>query len=197
MDQMPLRRSCIALVLVSILPLASCATSSHVLTGTGRPPISPDEVSVLMWLFGVVLIALLTATVTSTQTVDRMQSVIRGPDDLPGKTIASVPGTPAGDYLTERGLPFTTVTYGPDGIRMLTRGEVQAAVFDRATLEYWAPRQGQGLVQVVGPIFRPQKYGIAVPVGSMLRRPINQALLEIYADGTYERIYSAWFSVAQ
>ena len=151
----------------------------------------------LMWLVGVILIAQLTATVTSTQTIARMQSMIRGPEDLPGKTIASVPGTAAGDYLAARGLPFTTVTYGPDGIRMLVRGEVQAVVFDAATLQYWAARQGKGLVQVVGPIFRPQKYAIAVPVGSALRKQINLALLEIYADGTYERIYSAWFSVAQ
>jgi ABC-type amino acid transport substrate-binding protein len=151
----------------------------------------------LMWLLGVVLIAQLTATVTSTQTVARLQSTIRGPEDLPGKTIASVPGTVAGDYLQERGLPFTNVSYGPDGIRMLTRGEVQAVVFDAATLQYWAARQGKGVVQVVGPIFRPQKYAIAVAVGSPLRKQINRALLEIYADGTYERIYSAWFAPAQ
>ena len=151
----------------------------------------------LMWLVGVVLIAQLTATVTSTQTMARMQSMIRGPEDLPGKTIASMPGTVAGDYLADRGLPFTTVTYGPDGIRMLVRGEVQAVVFDAATLQYWAAKQGKGLVQVVGPIFRPQKYAIAVAVGSPLRKRMNRALLEMYADGTYERIYSAWFSVAQ
>jgi ABC-type amino acid transport substrate-binding protein len=150
----------------------------------------------LMWLVGVVLIAQLTATVTSTQTIARMQSLIRGPEDLPGKTIASVPGTAAGDYLAARGLPFTSVTYGPDGIRMLVRGEVQAVVFDAATLQYWAAKQGKGVVQVVGPLFRPQKYAIAVAVGSQLRKQINRALLEIYADGTYERIYSAWFSVA-
>ncbi len=151
----------------------------------------------LMWLVGVVLIAQLTATVTSTQTIARMQSMIRGPEDLPGKTIASVPGTVAGDYLAGRGLPFTPVTYGPDGIRMLVRGQVQAVVFDAATLQYWAAKQGKGVVQVVGPIFRPQKYAIAVAVGSALRKQINRALLEIYADGTYEKIYSAWFSTAQ
>lgn len=50
---------------------------------------------VMMWLLGVVLIAQLTATVTSSQTVQRLRSNIRGPDDLPGKTIASVPGTAA------------------------------------------------------------------------------------------------------
>jgi polar amino acid transport system substrate-binding protein len=156
-------------------------------------PVIKRLVTVLSWLFGVILIAELPATVTSTQTVARLESAIRGPDDLPGKTIASVPGTAAGDYLTERGLPFKTVTYGPDAIRMLTRDEVQAVVFDAATLQYWAARQGKGLIQVVGPLFRPLKYGIAVPEGSPLRKQINRTLLEIYTDGTYEKIYSAWF----
>jgi polar amino acid transport system substrate-binding protein len=101
---------------------------------------------VLMWLLGVVLIAQLTATVTSSQTVQRLRSNIRGPDDLPGKTIASVPGTAAGEYLTQRGLPFVSVNYGPDGIRMLTEGEVQAVVFDAPTLQYWAAKQGNEVV---------------------------------------------------
>jgi polar amino acid transport system substrate-binding protein len=149
---------------------------------------------VLMWLLGVMLIAQLTATVTSSQTVQRLQSSIRGPDDLPGKTIASVPGTIAGDYLTRRGLPFASVSHGPDAIRMLTEGEVQAVVFDAPTLQYWAARQGNGVVRVVGPIFRPEKYGIAVAEGSPLRKPINEALLEIYESGTYDEIYSRWFS---
>ena len=149
---------------------------------------------VLVWLCGVVLIAQLVATVTSMQTVARMQSTIRGPDDLPGKSIASAPGTVAGDYLTARGLPFRSVTYGPDGIRMLIKGEVQAVVFDAPTLQYWAAKQGNGLVEVVGPLFRPQKYGIAVAVGSPLRKQINQVLLDVYTDGTYERIYASWFA---
>jgi len=60
---------------------------------------------VSMWLIGVVLIAQLTATVTSSHTLQRLQSNIRGPNDLPGKTIASKPGSTAGDYLTQRGVP--------------------------------------------------------------------------------------------
>jgi len=149
---------------------------------------------IAIWLLGVVLIAQLTATVTSSQTVQRLRSSIRGPDDLPGKKIGSVPGTAAADYLTQRGLHFTRVPSGPDGIRMLVQGEVQALVFDAPTLQYWAAGQGRGLVQVVGPLFRPEKYGIVVAEGSALRKPINEALLKLYVDGTYERIRAAWFS---
>ena len=147
-----------------------------------------------MWLLGVVLIAQLTATVTSSQTVQRLRSSIQGPDDLPGKAIGSVPGTVAGDYLTQRGLTFVSLKDAPDTIRMLTEGELQAVVFDAPTLQYWAAKQGNGVVQVVGPIFRPEKYGIAVANGSALRKPINEALLELYEDGTYEKIYARWFA---
>jgi len=49
-------------------------------------------------------------------------------------------------------------------------------------------------VQVVGPIFRPEKYAIAVVEGSSLRKSINEALLELYEDGTYETLYEKWFS---
>jgi len=145
-------------------------------------------------LIGVVLIAQLTATVTSSQTVARLESNIRGPDDLPGKTIGSVPGTVAADYLTQRGLPFASVTSADQGMRMLLQGDVQAIVFDSPTLQYWAARSGKGVLAVVGPIFRPEKYGIAVANGSALRKPINEALLGTYADGTYEQIYGKWFS---
>ena len=35
--------------------------------------------------------------------------------------------------------------------------------------------------------------GIALPAGSALRKPINEALLGLYQDGTYEAIYEKWF----
>jgi len=168
------------------------ATGEH--GDRNAPGVAKRVTVVLMWVLGVMLIAQLTATVTSSQTVQRLQSSIRGPDDLPGKTIASVPGTVAGDYLTQRGLPFASVNGVPDAIRMLTESQVQAVVFDAPTLQYWKAKQGNGVVQVVGPIFRPQKYGIAVAEGSPLRKRINEALLAIYEDGTYEDIYAKWFS---
>ncbi|WP_250530143.1 transporter substrate-binding domain-containing protein [Caballeronia sp. ATUFL_F1_KS4A] len=150
-----------------------------------------------MWLIGVVLIAQFTATVTSSQTVARLQSNIRGPDDLPGKTIGTVPRTTAADYLAQRGLPFVDVNSAADGIRMLTHGDVQAIVYDAPTLQYWAAKRGNGLLAVVGPVFSPQKYGIAVANGSALRKPINEALLAMVEDGTYEQIYGKWFAPAR
>jgi len=149
---------------------------------------------VLVWLLGVVIIAQLTASLTSFQTIERLRSTIHGPEDLPGKTIASVQGTAAADYLTARGLSFTPVRSAPETLRLLQQGAVQAMVFDAPALEYWAAKEGRGVLEVVGPIFRPEKYAIAVANGSALRKRIDITLLEIYKDGTYEKIHSAWFS---
>jgi ABC-type amino acid transport substrate-binding protein len=147
-----------------------------------------------MWFLGVLLVAQMTATVTATQTVERLESSIRDVNDLPGKKIASVAGTVAGDELTQRGLPFVAARDLGDAVRMLSHGEVVAVVYDSPTLQYWAATQASGAVQVVGPIFRPQKYGIAVAEGSALRKPINEALLKILDDGTYDRLRAKWFS---
>jgi polar amino acid transport system substrate-binding protein len=147
-----------------------------------------------MWLVGIVLVAQLTAAVTSTQTVDRLNSKIRGPTDLAGKKIATVGGTAAADYLTEQGLLYVNVASAEEGCDLVFQGDVQAMVFDAPTLQYLAAKRGNGVLRVVGPIFASQKYGIAVADGSPLRKRINGALLAMYEDGRYRALYNKWFS---
>ncbi len=79
-------------------------------------------------------------------------------------------------------------------IDLLKPGKVQAIVFDSPTLHYWLATFRQSGLQIVGPVFMPEMYGIAVALGSPLRKRINEALLEVYQDGTYEKIYGDWFA---
>ena len=126
-----------------------------------------------MWLLGVGLIAQFTATVTSSQTARQLRADIQGPGDLPGKTIATVPGSSAAAYLTRLGLPFTPIADADAGYALLVGGQIQAIVYEAPTLQYWAARRGRGVLQVVGPVFLPQKFGMAVAPGSSLRKQID------------------------
>jgi polar amino acid transport system substrate-binding protein len=146
-----------------------------------------------MWLLGVVLIAQLTATVTSSQTVQRLKSNIRGPEDLPGKAIGTFSGSLAADYLTKRGLPFAALHDRNEAITKLLSNEIRAVVFAAPTLQYWVATQGQGELQVVGPVFQPERIGVAVAEGSPLRKRINTAMDTLYDEGTYAEIYARWF----
>jgi polar amino acid transport system substrate-binding protein len=146
-----------------------------------------------LWLFGVVLVAQFTATVTSSLTVRTLRSTIDGPNDLPGKTIATYPDSIAAEYLTERGLSFLPVTNAKQGAAMLASGQVQAIVFEAPTLQYWIATEGANALELVGPVFLPEKYGIAVAIGSPLRKRINEALLEMQADGSFASLRTRWF----
>ena len=151
-------------------------------------------VIVSIWLMGIVLLAQLTATVTSSQTVHRLRSTITGPGDLPGKTVATQPGTIAADYLKRRRIPFVEVNDGAEGVELLAQGKVQAIVYDAPTLQYWLAHSNRADLQIVGPAFMPEMYGIAIASGNPLRKRINAALLELYQDGTYDAIYDRWFA---
>jgi ABC-type amino acid transport substrate-binding protein len=53
------------------------------------------------------------------------------------------------------------------------------------------------MASLVGPIFRPEKYAIAVSIGSPLRKRINEVLLTMQADGTLEDITRKWFATGR
>jgi polar amino acid transport system substrate-binding protein len=147
-----------------------------------------------MWLLGIVFIAQFTATVTSSLTVQQLRSDINGPNDLPGKKVATVSGSIAAQYLTNVGLTYTEIPSVVEGLDALRSGQVQAIVFEAPTLQYLAATRGGGALQVVGPIFQPQKYAIGTAIGSPLRKQINEVLLTMYQDGTYQEIHKKYFS---
>lgn len=149
--------------------------------------------TVAWWLLGVALVAQLTGTIASSLTVEQLTTTVNGPGDLPGRQVAAVAGSTAAQYLTEQGISFEGVTRIDDAYALLQNGEVQAVVYDAPVLQYYAAKKARGQLQVVGPIFKPEKYGIALPPGSPWRKQINETLLAIYQDGTYESLYNEWF----
>ena len=47
---------------------------------------------------------------------------------------------------------------------------------------------GRGQLTLVGPVLQPGCYTIALPAGSVLREPIDRALLEASADGAIDAL---------
>jgi len=70
---------------------------------------------------------------------------------------------------------------------------VEAVVYDAPNLLYYANGEGKGKVTVVGKIFEPQNYGLALPEGSPLREKINRAILKLTESDELERIKRKWF----
>ncbi|HEY2922220.1 MAG TPA: transporter substrate-binding domain-containing protein [Candidatus Binatia bacterium] len=152
------------------------------------------RVVAVIWMFAsVVFIAYFTAAVTSSLTVQQLRGDINGPEDLPGKRIASVKGSTSVEYLRQHNVDVMEFTNVEEGYQALHNGEADAMVYDAPVLLYYASHQGKGEVQTVGSIFRKENYGIAFPPNSRYRKPVNEALLKLKENGTYEKLYSKWF----
>jgi polar amino acid transport system substrate-binding protein len=158
------------------------------------PKSAAARVAAVIWMFtSVVFIAYFTASVTSSLTVQQLRGDIKGPEDLPGKRVASVRGSTSVQYVREHNVEPVEYVKIEEAIEALERGEADAIVYDAPVLLYYASHEGKGKVQIVGPIFRKEAYGIAFPPNSPYRKPINEALLKLKETGTYDRLYKHWF----
>lgn len=148
----------------------------------------------LFWMCaGYFIFAYFTATVTTSFTLEELQTTINSSQDLPGKQVATIAGTTAVEYL--RGQNLEPIQYDTKEEAYLALGdkEIDAIVYDAPALQYYANHQGRNKVKVVGSSFQLQSYGIALPINSPYRKSINAALLNLMEDGTYNQIEEKWF----
>ncbi len=147
-----------------------------------------------VWMFvGIAFLALYTAQLTASLTVEKIGADINGPDDLPGKRVATLQASTSAEYLQEHGLPVQAFPEDAEMFKALLDGQVDAVLFSAPTLHYFASHAGSGKVRMVGPEFHNMDLGFVVPVDSPHRRAINAALLTLRENGAYARIYDKWF----
>lgn len=143
------------------------------------------------------------AELTSSFTVKQLQGGIQGPDDLPGKRVGTTTGSTSASYVATRNVRLTEYQRIDQAFTALEAGQLDAVVFDAPVLLYYAANGGHGKVRVVGPVFKRENYGIVFAQGSdgprklNLRKRINEALLKMREDGSYDRLYAKWFDVIQ
>lgn len=149
----------------------------------------------VIWMFiSVVFIAYFTATVTTSLTVEQLQSNIKGPQDLVGKRVGTIAGTTSATYLQQQKIEATEFKQTQGAYAALNNNDVDAVVYDAPILLYYAAHDGKGKAQVVGNVFKKESYAIALPNGSPYRKLINNAILSLQEKGTYQEIYDRWFS---
>jgi polar amino acid transport system substrate-binding protein len=177
-----------------ILEAGWWAASTLATQADQMPRTALARIVAVIWMFAsVVFIAYFTASVTSSLTLQQLRGDINGPDDLPGKRVASVQGSTSMEYLQQHHIDAREYSKVEDAFEALQRGEADAIVYDAPILLFYASHEGTGKVQAVGSIFRKESYGIVFPTDSHYRKPVNEALLNMKEDGTYDRLYKRWF----
>ncbi|TDK50049.1 transporter substrate-binding domain-containing protein [Antarcticimicrobium luteum] len=158
--------------------------------------------TILGRLFGVILVisslfivSVFVAKITSVMTVQAISGSVNSVNDLYGKRVVTIAGSTAAGFLDRREVGYDAYDGLQPMLRAFEEGRADVVVFDAPILSYYANHGGREVARLAGPVFLRENYGIAFPTGSALVEDVNQALLALREDGTYDRIYRKWFGV--
>jgi len=126
-------------------------------------------------------------------TVRNLKHNITGPADVIGKQVAVVKGTTGHEYMERQRSHIYAFEGVEKAFQALLAETVDAVVYDAPNLLYYANTDGSGKVEVVGKLFAPQDYAMALPQGSQLREKMNRAVLALLESGDFSRIRAKWF----
>ena len=125
--------------------------------------------------------------------MQQLQGDINGPEDLPGKQVATTTGSTSAMYLHQQNSQVLEFPKVEQAYEALLNGQADAVVFDSPVLLYYAAHEGEGRVSVAGPVFRKESYGIVFPPNSPHRKPVDNALLTLKENAVFQKLYDKWF----
>lgn len=137
-----------------------------------------------------------TATITTSLTVQQLKSDINGLEDLANRKVGTTNGSTAEVFSKHTRANVVGFDKIDDALAALDSKQVDAVIFDAPVLMYYAANKGQGKVRLLNGLLKKESYGILFPQGSALRKPVNEALLKLRENGTYDALYSKWFASA-
>jgi polar amino acid transport system substrate-binding protein len=155
----------------------SAVTMTTVGYGDKAPQTKGGRLVALVWMFAsVIIISGFTAQIASSLTVNRMDSELEDPADLPRFIVATVSQSTAHDYLEHLGVHTIVLPDVDSALRAVLDGDAVAVVYDEPILQYKLLTHPK--LQLLPRVFARQDYAIALPLKSHLRKIINIAVLE-------------------
>ncbi|WP_147126441.1 transporter substrate-binding domain-containing protein [Shimia ponticola] len=149
--------------------------------------------SVILVVSSLFIVSIFVAQITAATTVQALQSSINDIDDLNGKRVGTIQGATAAAFLQNADVPFIAYDGLEPLIEAFEANTLDAVIFDAPILAYYTQQEGAGIGKLTGRLYRPENYGIALPTGSPLLDEINQALLRLRENGTYDALQLKWF----
>lgn len=147
-----------------------------------------------LWLvFSLAVLAYVTSSVTSVMTTLSLAHEIHDLNDLNNKITGVQSGSTAERFMREKGLSIRAYADTDALVEALRRGEIDAIVGDAPVLEYTALKRADLGLDVVGPIFEPEKYGFALPLKSPYTKRLTIEILGAREREEIERLRVSYF----
>ncbi len=152
--------------------------------------------AVILVVSSLFIVSIFVAQITAALTISAIQSNIEGISDLEGRRVGTIASATSEMFLDQRGIGPVVYNNLDSLFADFEGGKLDAVVFDGPILAYYVRTQGQGKAELLERIYRPENYGMAFPTGSDLREDVDQAMLRLREDGTYDELLIKWFGPA-
>lgn len=145
--------------------------------GDKVPVTTAGRLLAMLWMLAsLILLTTVTASITTSLTLGRLESKVTGPSDLGKLRVGAVAHSTSEDYLREMKLDFRSVGDLRVGLAAICGHELDALVEDEPMLAALVKAEFADCIDVLPHTFHRQDYAFALPTGSALREPINRIL---------------------
>ncbi len=175
----------------------SAVTMTTVGYGDKSPVTIAGRVLGLIWMFAAILIiSSFTASISSALTVNQLSSAINGPKDLPKVKVGTVDPSGAARYCRNRSINFKAYPDVSAAVAALSKGELDAVVFEAPILQYVVKNETNGNVEVLPGTFDNHGYGFGLKSGSPIREAFNQEMLQFTASDAWPAILAKYLGAS-
>ncbi|MGA3340850.1 MAG: transporter substrate-binding domain-containing protein [Methylocella sp.] len=151
-------------------------------------------VAVVWMLSSVALVSLLSASLVSRLTAERVEnSSIRAESDLTGKKLAAVAQSSGAEYLDELHLKYEKYDNLAEALSSLANGQSNAVVNSVGALQYLVAARFAQVIRVPRVLLAPAFMAIALPDNSPLKKPIDRVLIKITASPEWKSVEELYF----
>jgi polar amino acid transport system substrate-binding protein len=167
--------------------------------GDKTPKTTAGRVIAVVWMLAsVALVSILSTSIVSRMTAERVVGGFRLTEaDLAGKQLAAVAHSSGAEYLDERHLHYAPFDDLAASLTALGHGDVDAVVNSIGALQYLVSTRFKNTIRPPQGVLEPAYMAIALPPGSPLKKPIDEALVGITASQEWRQVEDGYFGAQQ
>ncbi len=167
--------------------------------GDKTPKTTAGRVIAVVWMLASVgLVSILSTSIVSRMTAERVVGGLRVTEaDLEAKRLAAVAHSSGAEYLDERHLRYAPFDDLAAALTALGRGEVDAVVNSVGALQYLVATRFKDTIRPPRGVLEPAYMAIALPPGSPLKNPLDEALVGITGSPEWRQIEVSYFGRQQ
>ena len=145
-----------------------------------------------IWMFAsIIMIAGLTASITASLTVNQLNTMVRGVQDLNQVRSVAVSGSTGEQYLRKRGIRMLSVTTAAEGLALLREGKAEALIYDEALLRYLLKDAAPG-IEILRQSIQMEYYAFGMKSSFAYQEQLNQTLLAYTSDSQWKEILNRY-----